>query len=190
MHKLAVALTSMRSEAVAKLVAKWLRHARFGRHVVGYFETDAELAKVALSGLARGKSIAADEVRAIVEGHERAAKPDEGSMDDAPAMLRDPPWRRRAARPVLALETLPNPETMTWGEGEREKLLEMPAVQHGNAQIRPMSKEELIEFDALPDLQKYVDAWPRWQSKQWLVLEVPDERRLELWRKGTARLYQ
>src|SRR5205807_2322943 len=84
------------------------------------------------------------------------------------SMLRDPPWRRRAARPVLALETLPYPETITWGEGEREKLLEMPAVQHGNAQIRPMTKEELIEFDALPDLQKYVDAWPRWQSKQWL----------------------
>ncbi len=190
MHKLATALMSIESEAVAKILAKWVRHARFGRHIVGYFETHGELAKGALADLAHGKSITADEVRAIVEGHERAAQPDEGSMADAPAMLRAPPWLARPERPVLALERLSYPETITWAEDEREKLADMPAVQHGNALIRPPTKEELAEFDALPDVQKYVDVWPRWQSKQWLVLDLPDDRRLALWNKGTARLYQ
>ena len=190
MHKLATALGSIQSEGVAKILSKWVRHARFGRHVVGYFETHAELAKSALADVARGKSITADEVRAIVEGHERAARPDEGSMDDAPAMLRDPPWLKRQPRPTLALERLPYPETIAWVEGEREKLAEMPAVQHGNATVRAPTDEELAEFDALPDAQKYVDVWPRWQSKQWLVLDLPDDRRLALWNKGQARLYQ
>jgi hypothetical protein len=190
MHKLATALTSIESEAVAKMLSKWVRHARFGRHVVGYFETHAELAKAALTDLARGKSITADEVRAIVEGHQRAARPDEGSMDDAPAMLRAPPWLTRRERPVLALERLPYLETIAWVDHEREKLAETPAVQHGNAVIRAPTNEELAEFDALPEGQKYVDVWPRWQNKQWLVLDLPDERRLAMWNKGKARLYQ
>ena len=190
MHKLATALTAIESPAVAAILAKWIRHARFGRHVVGYFETHPDLARDALSGIARGKSITADEVRSIIEGHELAARADEGSMDDAPAILRDPPWRKRPARPTLALERLPYPETITWAEGEREKLAEMPAVTHTNAIVRPITKEELVEFDALPEPQKYVDVWPRWQNKQWLVLELPDDRRMALWSKPVARLYQ
>lgn len=190
MHKLSCALTAIEDDAVAKILAKWVRHPRFGRHVVGYFETHAGLAKSALAEQARGKSITADEVRSIIEGHERASKPDEGSMEDAPAMLRDPPWLKRPARPALTLERLPWPETIAWAEGEREKITETPAVQHGNATVREPTKEELAEFDALPDAQKYVDVWPRWQSKQWLVLELTDDRRLALWNKGQARLYQ
>jgi hypothetical protein len=190
MHKLSCALTAIHDPGVAKILAKWVRHARFGRHVVGYFETHGELAKSALSEQARGKSITADEVRSIIDGHERASRPDEGSMDDAPAMLRDPPWLKRPARPVLAIERLAYPETIAWEEGERERIAETPAVAHGNATVREPTKEELAEFDALPDAQKYVDVWPRWQNKQWLVLELTDDRRLVLWNKGTTRLYQ
>jgi hypothetical protein len=190
MHKLSCALTAIHDDGIAKILSKWVRHPRFGRHVVGYFETHGDLARSALADQARGKSITADEVRSIIEGHERASRADEGSMDDAPAILRDPPWFRRPTRSALALERLPYPEVITWEEGEQEKLAATPAVQHGNATVRDPTPEELAEFDALPDAQKYVDVWPRWQSKQWLVLELDDARRLALWNKGQSRLYQ
>ncbi len=63
-------------------------------------------------------------------------------------------------------------------------------MTYGNAQVRPITDDELAEFDALPPVQKYVDSWPRWQSKHWLVLDLPDPTRLELWNGRQARLYQ
>ncbi len=190
MQQLACAMTSIRTEPMARVLAEWVRHPRFGRYVVGFFEEDGELAKLSLGEAAHGKSIAADGIRSILAGHARAREPDEGSIDDAPALLCDPPWKNVKRDVELALSPLPYVETITWEPGEREKLAEMPAVTYGNAQARPISDDELKEYDALPPAQKYVDSWPRWQAKHWLVLDLPDSLRLELWNGGQARLYQ
>ena len=190
MQKLACAMTAIRTEPMARVLARWVRHARFGRYVVALFDESPELARVALADAARAKSIAADGVRSILEGHARAEKPDEGSLEDAPPLLRDPPWKKRGVRAPLDLTTLPYDESIAWEAGERERLAEAPAVTYGNAQVRPITDAELAEFDALPPVQKYVDSWPRWQSKHWLVLDLPDPTRLELWNGKQARLYQ
>ncbi len=190
MQKLACAMTAIRTEEMARVLARWVRHARFGRYVVGFFDASPELARLALAEAARAKSIAADGTRSILETHARATEPDEGSLDDAPPLLRDPPWKKREARTPIELATLPWDETIAWEPGEREQLAEAPAATYGNAQVRPITDAELAEFDALPPVQQYVDSWPRWQSKHWLVLDLPDAKRLALWNGGQARLYQ
>jgi hypothetical protein len=187
---LATAMTSIVSPAMADVLAPYLRHMRFGRHVVAYFEDHAELATRALATSAREKSIAADGARAILEGHARAALADSGSMDDAPALLRDPPWLAREANVVVPLEPLVHAETITWEPGEKERAATMPAVANTSAQVRPVTEAELAEFDALPIAQKYVDVWPRWINKQWLVLDLPDDRRLALWNEKRSLYYR
>jgi hypothetical protein len=189
LHKLAWAMTSVRGEAMAAGLRKWFRHPQFGRHVVAYFETHADLARVALADVAREKSIAGDAARRLLAGAARAAEPDAGAMEDAPALLRAPPWKVRAPRTEIALEPLPYRETIAWAEGERERLAEAPAVVAGNAEVRPITPAELAEHDKLPEGQKYVDVWPRWENRKWTLLELPDDRRIELWNGGAARLY-
>jgi len=188
LRKLACAMTALRTEAMARELATWLRHPRFGRHVAPFFEEEPELARTALAEIARGKNVAADDARALLAANDRRAEPDQGSMDDAPPILRDPPWER-AARASLALERLVWPESVAWEAGERERLAATPPVLSPAATIRPITAEELVAFDALPEQQKYVDVWPRWDQKKWSVLELPDDRVLALWDAGTAHVY-
>ncbi len=187
-QKLACAMTSIKSEAMADVLAPLVRHPRFGRHIVWYFEAYGDLARRALASSARGKSIAADAARSLIEGHARAAEADSGSIDDAPEILRNPPWRARDPDLELALDPIPFDETIAWAEGERERIASAPAVANTQAEVRDITKEELALFDALPQAQKYVDVWPRWINKKWLVLDLPDDRRLALW-NARARLY-
>ncbi len=189
LQKLACALTSIESEAMALGLATVARHPRFGRHIVSYFEHHPALAKLALTEFSRGKSLAADAMRHVLKTNARLEEPDAGSMDDAPPILRDAPWRA-IVRPKLALERLPYKETVAWAPDEREKLAATPAVQQLTATIREINAAELAELDALPLHQKYVDVWPRWINKQWIILELPEERRRALWAEATLRLYQ
>ena len=190
--KLACALTSIESEAMARGLAKYVRHARFERYVASYFEEHGTLARGALADAASGKSLMADAARHLLQGHDRASAPDGTgvlALDDAPRVLRDVGWMRRAPRRVLALERLPWFETIAWAEGEKETIAATPAVTGQRSHVRPIDDTELAEFDALPEAQKYVDVWPRWNNKQWTLLELPDDRRLDLWSRGKARLY-
>ncbi len=189
LRPLALAMSAIRTEPMARDLARWLRHPRFGRWVTSYFERDHALARVALEPLARGKSIAADCARALLAGNARAAEPDAGTLEDAPPLLASPPWKAREPVPPLALATLPWDDTIAWQPGERERLLETPPSGAPSATVRAITPEELAEFDALPEGQHYVDVWPRWENKRWLILELPEARMLSLWDGGTARLY-
>lgn len=191
MQQLACAMTSIVSPQMAAVLAPYTRHARFGRHVVAYFETHAELARDALAKEARSKSIAGDAARALLAGHANEARRDEGTMDDAPELLRDPPWlRARAGDATVELPMLPHIPSIAWEPGERERIAASPAVANTSAVVRDITPEELAELDALPVHQKYVDVWPRWVNKSWLVLELPDERRLALWSAGCMLYYR
>ncbi|HEY1956874.1 MAG TPA: DUF4132 domain-containing protein [Polyangiaceae bacterium] len=188
LHMLAVAMGAIRSEAMGRTLAQWLRHPRFGRWVATYFESDAAIASAALEPLTRNKNLVADAARAVLAANARAAEPDQGTMDDAPALLRDPPWRRAPAEP-LALEMLAWNETITWAPGERERIAAAPPIASPNAIVRPITDAELAELDSLPPGQKFVDVWARWENKRWMMLELPEARTLALWDEGSARLY-
>ncbi len=185
METLATAMTSIVSEDMADLLGPYVQHARFGRHVVGYFEKYAALATRALAPIAKKKSMAADAARALLAGHANAARDvvttQKTTMEDAPSLLRDPPWLAVDTTAPLSLSQLPFVETIAWEPGERERFADMPAVANTTAEVRLPTNEELTEFDALPNAQKYVDVWPRWINKKWLVLDLPDDRRLALW---------
>ena len=101
-----------------------------------------------------------------------------------------PPWLTRGPRPIIALERLPFDERIEGEEGALARAAATPPVVHGNVTIRGIEPAELVEFDALPEVQKYVDVWPRWNNKQWTILELPDDRVLHTWDGGKARLYQ
>ncbi len=190
LSKLASALTSIVSEPMALGLAKYVRHARFERYVASYFERHEALAQRALADAARGKSLMADAARHLLRGHDRASVSDVGSLDDAPRVLREVGWQKRAPRTVLVLERLPWLETIAWAPGEQALMAATPAITaSSNTHVRPIEEAELAEFDALPVAQKYVDVWPRWNNKQWTLLELPDDRRLDLWQRGKARLY-